>query len=301
MNGIIPLYKPRGVTSFQCVSKIRHLLGVRKVGHSGTLDPDVDGVLPICVGSATKVAGYLMKFGKEYQGSVTLGLATDTADLSGNVIKTRRIERPFSSHQIGQNMKKFEKSRLIQIPPMYSAVRVNGKHLYQYARAGIQIKRPKHVVSVKSFKQIKAPIFDRSTGRQTIYFKIICGKGTYIRCMAVDLGRKLGIPSVMSHLTRIKSGDFTLNQTVTFDQIHQDIKGHDFSFMAPIEHALPHVPIYNLSVQQWKRVKNGAFLYPDEVPHYQELVFKYGHDTKALYGHDVKQKCYRPIKMFSVK
>ncbi|XIF19701.1 MAG: tRNA pseudouridine(55) synthase TruB [Acetilactobacillus jinshanensis] len=298
LNGIIPLYKPQGITSFGCVSKIRHLLNVKKVGHSGTLDPDVDGVLPICVGSATKVASYLMRFGKEYQGSITLGFSTDTADLSGNVIKSSPVKIPYSDEQIAKQMKTFEKSHLVQIPPMYSAVRVNGKHLYQYARQGIRVKRPKHIVSVKSFKQIKAPL-DKM--RQIIYFKIICGKGTYIRCLAVDLGKKLGVPAVMSSLTRVKSGAFTLQQTVTFEEIAQDLEDHDLSFMAPIEHALPDVPIYNLSPRQWTRVKNGAFLYPDEIPNFNKLILKYHHDTKALYGHDVKQNCYRPVTMFSVK
>ncbi|QBP17961.1 tRNA pseudouridine(55) synthase TruB [Acetilactobacillus jinshanensis] len=301
MNGIIPLYKPRGMTSFHCVSKIRHLLNIRKVGHSGTLDPDVDGVLPICVGSATKVAGYLMHFGKVYQGSVTLGLATDTADLSGNVIKTEAIAKPYSNKQIDKQMKTFEKDRLVQVPPMYSAVRVNGKHLYEYARQGIKVDRPKHIVSVKSFKQIKPSQYDRDKKQQTIYFRIVCGKGTYIRCMSVDLGKKLGVPAVMSNLTRVKSGNFHLDQTVTFGQIKHDLEDHDLSFLAPIEHALPEIPVYNLKSSQWARVKNGAFLYPDEVPNYNKLILKYNHDTKALYGHDVKQKCYRPITMFSIK
>lgn len=301
MNGIIPLYKPGGMTSFQCVSKIRHLLNIKKVGHSGTLDPDVDGVLPICVGSATKVASYLMKFGKIYQGSITLGLATDTEDLSGQIVNKHHLKKPFPEQRIISKMTTFERSHLVQIPPMYSAIRVNGKHLYQYAREGIKVRRPKHVVSVKSFKPVKHSTFNSERGTQTIYFEIICGKGTYIRCMATDLGRKLGVPSVMSKLTRVKSGNFTIQQTITFGKIKEYVKNHDYSFMHPIEHTLPYVHIFNLSSSQWKRVKNGAFLYPDEVPGYQSLILKYNHDTKALYGHDIKRKCYRPIKMFNVK
>ena len=138
MDGIIPLYKERGMTSFDCVSRLRRILKTKKIGHSGTLDPSVDGVLPICVGNATKVVEYLMQSGKEYQGELVIGKATTTEDFDGEVIETKPVEEAISSELIKRAMQKMT-GEIIQIPPMYSAVKVNGKRLYEYALSLIHI------------------------------------------------------------------------------------------------------------------------------------------------------------------
>lgn len=302
MNGIIPLFKPRGMTSFDCVSKIRRILNMKKVGHSGTLDPDVTGVLPICVGGATKVTGYLMRFGKVYQGSITLGFSTTTEDLDGNKVKEIKLSRPYAKREIDQGMRALTSERLVQVPPIYSAVRVHGKHLYEYARRGERVKRPKRVVQVHSFRQLKPARFDEATGRQIIYFRISCGKGTYVRTLATDLGRQLGVPAVMSNLVRTESGHFKLRQTVTFAQIQRALQNGSNDFCYPIDHALPGVKKYRLSSSQWQRVQNGAFLYNEEIPGKLAHVFlSYNHQIKALYQYDQRRHCYRPLRMFSIK
>lgn len=142
MDGIIPINKERGMTSHDVVAKVRGILRTKKVGHSGTLDPSVDGVLPVCVGRATKVVDYLMRFGKTYQGSITLGLATTTEDLDGEVVERHPLSKPLTDAQIDAALKQMT-GELTQIPPMYSAVKVNGRKLYEYARAGETVERLK--------------------------------------------------------------------------------------------------------------------------------------------------------------
>ena len=305
MNGIIPLYKPRGMTSFDCIRKLRRLLHIKKMGHSGTLDPDVDGVLVICVGGATKVTGHLMTLGKVYQGTVTLGEATSTEDLSGKIIRRQRLNQPVASELIQQQMRQLVSSRLVQIPPMYSAIRVHGHHLYEYARKGISVRRPRHVVSVNDFRLIRPSRFLSRRHQQVLYFEVSCGKGTYVRTLATDLGRLLKVPAVMSDLTRVKSGGFDIHQTLTFQQLRSGFKRHRLNqLIRPISDAYPTIPIHNLTTEQWQRVQNGAFLYLDDFKKPSRLtnvLLNFRHSTKALYGYDRHRHCYRPVKMFSTK
>ena len=141
MEGIIPLYKPKGMTSHDCVFKLRKILKMKKIGHTGTLDPDVTGVLPICVGKATKVAEYLTDAGKTYEGEVTLGYSTTTEDASGEVVRRKKVDRIILRDEIIKGLSAMT-GELTQTPPMFSAVKVNGKRLYEYARQGIEIERP---------------------------------------------------------------------------------------------------------------------------------------------------------------
>ncbi|MSE04972.1 tRNA pseudouridine(55) synthase TruB, partial [Lactobacillus salivarius] len=141
MDGILPLYKERGMTSNDAVIKCRKIFKTRKIGHSGTLDPEVDGVLPICVGKATKVVNYLMDSGKVYKGEITLGFATTTEDLEGEVISKVKLSEPFSDEKINEILSSFI-GDIIQVPPIYSAIKVNGKKLYEYARAGEKVDIP---------------------------------------------------------------------------------------------------------------------------------------------------------------
>ena len=145
MEGIIPLYKPKGLTSHDCVFKLRKILRTKKIGHTGTLDPDVTGVLPICVGKATKVAEYLTDAGKTYEGEVTIGISTSTEDASGDVIMKKRIERVILREEILTALQSLT-GTITQTPPMFSAIKVNGKRLYEYARKGIEIERPSRTI-----------------------------------------------------------------------------------------------------------------------------------------------------------
>lgn len=141
MEGILPLWKERGLTSHDCVFKLRKILHMKKIGHSGTLDPDVDGILPICVGRATKVVEFLTDSGKVYEGEITLGYSTTTEDASGEIVDLTPVEKVLSNELIDSTMQTFI-GEITQIPPMYSAVKVNGKRLYEYARNGETVERP---------------------------------------------------------------------------------------------------------------------------------------------------------------
>ena len=253
MDGILPLNKDRGMTSNDAVFKCRRLFRTRKVGHSGTLDPNVDGVLPICIGHATKVVSYLMESGKVYTGEVTLGFSTETEDLDGKIVEEYFLTKPFSDELIKEKMQQLC-GDIIQIPPMYSAVKVNGRRLYDYARKGEEVERPKRKIHVESFELVTTPeiyddgvispshgssAFDKENGVQKLRFKVACGKGTYVRTLATDLGKKLGVPAVMSDLTRLESGSFKLDEAYTLAQL-EELKqnGRLEEALRPVDHAL---------------------------------------------------------------
>lgn len=301
MDGIIPLYKPKGMTSFDCVAKIRHILHQKKVGHSGTLDPNVDGVLPICVGKATKVVNYLMNSGKVYEGSVTLGFSTTTEDLDGEVIDEKNLDKPFRECEIDNAMEQLT-GEITQIPPIYSAVKVNGKKLYEYARQGIEVKRPERKVTIYTFERTGQGTFDSKKGTQTIPFRVQCSKGTYIRTLAVSLGKILGVPGVMTQLTRISSGGFKLAETVTFEQLNQAVMTQTLSTLVrPIDFALKDYPHFALSEDLWMRVQNGAILKRSNFDQPKQatsiLALTYHDRVQALYQYDSKRAAYRPLTM----
>lgn len=302
MDGILALYKERGMTSNDAVFKCRKLFKTRRVGHSGTLDPNVDGVLPICVGKATKVVNYLMDSGKVYMGQIILGFATETEDLDGAVVEQQRLVRPFSDQEIDQAMQALC-GDLIQIPPMYSAIKVNGRRLYDYARKGEEVVRPKRQIHVDYFKQTKPSSFDEQRGQQTIYFEVGCGKGTYVRTLAVDLGKKLGVPAVMSDLTRLKSGGFMIGQAVSLAQL-ESLSAEDLAqVLAPVDHALAAFAHHELSEKQWAFVKNGGFLAPSYVNNGQvvpKLVLMYQGKARAVYKYNEQKTRYQPEQMIDL-
>ncbi|MHA8111211.1 tRNA pseudouridine(55) synthase TruB [Lactobacillaceae bacterium Melli_B4] len=302
MDGIIPLNKQRGMTSFDCVRKLRGILKTKKIGHSGTLDPNVDGVLPICVGNATKVVDYLMNSGKVYRGEITLGFSTTTEDLDGEVIDKTPIEKPFSTAEIEAAMQKLVQPALLQIPPMYSAVKVNGRRLYEYARAGETVQRPERHVRIDYFK-ITAPVqYDAQSQLQTIQFEVGCGKGTYVRTLSFMVGQQLGVAAVMSDLTRIKSGGFTIDHAYTLKQVETAMQNGEINtILSPIDHALTDFPQVALSRSAWQRVQNGGFLSPDAIKiNKDQIAVTYDHQIKALYYLNAEQGVYKPLKMFSV-
>lgn len=302
MDGILALYKERGMTSNDAVFKCRKLFKTRRVGHSGTLDPNVDGVLPICVGKATKVVNYLMDSGKVYMGQIILGFATETEDLDGAVVEQQRLVRPFSDQEIDQAMQVLC-GDLIQIPPMYSAIKVNGRRLYDYARKGEEVVRPKRQIHVDYFKQTKPSSFDEQRGQQTIFFEVGCGKGTYVRTLAVDLGKKLGVPAVMSDLTRLKSGGFMIGQAVSLAQLESLSADQLAQTLAPIDHALGAFAHHELSEKQWTFVKNGGFLAPSYVNGGQvvpKLVLMYQGKARAVYKYNEPKARYQPEQMIDL-
>lgn len=298
MDGIIPLYKERGMTSNDCVFKVRRILHMKKVGHSGTLDPNVDGVLPICIGQATKVVDQLVHSGKVYTGEITLGLSTTTEDLDGEVVEEQRLAEPISTEKIKETLASFL-GESIQIPPMFSAVKVNGRRLYDYARAGDPVERPQRKITITQFDLQGEPEFDAKTGRQTFRFIAGCSKGTYIRTLAVDFGRKLGLPAVMSDLTRLKSGGIQIGSCVTLAQLAEAAdNGQLADILIPLDHVFEENVKIALDDDQWAKILNGVFLtFPEQTEEILALTYE-GH-IKALYQvANAKQHLYRPYKMY---
>ncbi|MDC2845688.1 tRNA pseudouridine(55) synthase TruB [Limosilactobacillus mucosae] len=297
MDGIIPLYKERGMTSFDCVSRLRRILHTKKIGHSGTLDPNVDGVLPICVGQATKVVEFLMASGKQYVGELLVGEATTTQDLDGEVVAQKPVTAPIAEDTIRKAMQKLT-GDIIQIPPMYSAIKVNGKKLYEYARAGETVERPKRHVHIERF-EMTASSYDEKNQQQRIRFVVDCSKGTYVRTLAYDLAKELGYPGVMSSLTRTKSGGFELDQTLSLTDIQDAMEAQIMNrYVYPMDYALKSYPHAELSDAQWKKVQNGGWL-SDLDTKDQEVALTYQGEVKALY--QLKDHVYKPLKMLSTK
>lgn len=300
MDGIIPLFKERGMTSRDCVNQLQKILHTRKIGHSGTLDPSVDGVLPICVGKATKVVEYLMESGKQYRGQLLIGQASTTEDLDGEIIEITPVNEAIDAGTVEQAMKSMT-GDVEQIPPMYSAVKVNGRKLYEYARAGETVERPVRHINVSRF-ELTATEYDPDTKRQTVNFIVECSKGTYIRTLVVDLARKLGYAGLMSDLTRTISGGFNIEQTLTMDQIKAAVDDNSIDqLLFPIDHALQKYPQYALNDDQWHAVQNGVWLTWDEVGLTNSVIaLTYNGATKALYQRNLEKEVYKPLKMFSV-
>lgn len=299
MDGVIALYKERGMTSHECVSSLRKILHTKKVGHTGTLDPNVDGVLPICIGQATKISELMMQSGKVYQGEITLGMAYDTEDLDGTLIAQQPIESPLTSAQIDDVLAKLT-GDIMQVPPMYSAVKVNGHKLYEYARKGLTIDRDPRPIHIDYFKQLKPAAYDQEKQTQTIYFEVGCSKGTYVRTLAVDFGKLINVPSVMTNLTRIKSGGFDISQCVTLKQVQAAVDNDNLeTIFRPLAEALADYPQYGLDESRWKIVSHGGFLDQSINPDHKPAVcLTYMGAIKALYKFDPELTKYRPYKMF---
>ena len=300
MDGIIPLWKEKGMTSFDCVYKVRKILKTKKVGHSGTLDPEVDGVLPICIGKATKVVENLHEANKVYQGEITLGFSTETEDAHGKVVSTTPIETPFSVQEIDEKMQSFI-GEITQIPPMYSAVKVNGKRLYEYARAGKEVERPIRKATIYEFSRISEPIYNEETKTQSWKFEVSCSKGTYVRTLSVDLGKTLRVEAHMSKLTRVKSGPFQTNDCITLEQLNelaQNDKAQEA--LKPIDIVFKDYPRMNLTEVEFIRFKNGAILTKAEFPQIEVATACYYEDQLiSIYGpHPTKKDLLKPIKMF---
>lgn len=212
MNGILVIDKPEGLTSFDVVAKVRRTLKVKKCGHTGTLDPMATGVLPIMLGSATKLAPFLVDSRKEYTATMLLGRSTDTLDITGRVTEERDISQlQITAADIEQAMAGF-RGEILQEPPMYSALKKDGKRLYDLARQGIEVEREKRPVTVYELKLL-------SIDFPYITFHAAVSKGTYIRSLIRDLGEALGVPATMAELRRTLTGGFTLAETVTLDDL----------------------------------------------------------------------------------
>lgn len=254
LTGIINLKKEAGMTSHDAVFKLRKILREKKIGHGGTLDPDVTGVLPIAVGKATRMIEYMQEEGKIYEGEITLGFSTTTEDASGDLVEKTPVSTVLTEEMVDQAMATFL-GQIVQIPPMYSAVKVDGRKLYEYARAGQEVDRPKRTIQIDSFERT-SPL-SRNGELVTFTFRVRCGKGTYVRTLSVDLGAKLGYASHMSRLERTGSAGMELKDALTLSEIADLVEKEDFSFLRPIEQGIGDLPVVELSAEQVTEVGFG--------------------------------------------
>lgn len=290
------------MTSHDCVWKIRKMLKTKKVGHTGTLDPDVTGVLPICLGRATKVAEYMTNHGKEYEGEVTLGFSTTTEDASGDVVERKQIKLPISREEIKEVLQSLT-GEISQTPPMYSAVKVNGKRLYEYARKGIHVERPTRKVTIYELQLLDNEV---NFAKETVSFpfRVRCSKGTYIRTLAVMIGEKLGYPAHMKTLTRTASGPFTQADAIPFSVLEQHLEAGTLpDIIAPLEKGLSHLPKRQVSADTASKLRNGAVLpTPDWwMNHQEQVVFYEGQSAVAIYQvHPRKSYVIKPVKVLQI-
>ncbi|MFG5571160.1 tRNA pseudouridine(55) synthase TruB [Enterococcus faecalis] len=302
MDGILPLWKERGMTSHDCVFKLRKILHTKKIGHGGTLDPDVEGVLPICVGKGTKVIEYMVDSGKTYEGEITLGFATTTEDVSGEIVEKKPVTTPLSTEQIDQAMAEMT-GEITQIPPMFSAVKVNGKRLYEYARNGEEVERPQRKAMIYSFERTSEPIFNESAQTQSWRFKVVCGKGTYVRTLSVDTGKKLGYPAHMSDLTRTASGGLQAAQCLTLEEVAKQMAAETIDqCLLPIETAVEQFPRIDLSDELYQKVKNGMRLHKKELgikamPESLVALFYQNQVVNLYMPHPTHDKLLKPSKV----
>ncbi|WP_422486796.1 tRNA pseudouridine(55) synthase TruB [Gudongella sp. DL1XJH-153] len=249
MDGIINFFKPAGMTSHDAVAYFRRLLGTRKVGHTGTLDPMATGVLPICIGKATKVSEYLLAVDKEYIAELTVGAASDSQDSTGKV--THTSDKLVTLDEIEDAFQSF-KGRIDQIPPMYSAKKIGGKKLYELARNGIEVEREPREVNIKNIQIL------HNKDNRNIVFYTRCSKGTYIRTICNDIGEKLDTYGHMSYLLRVGVGDFRIENSFGMDTLNnmslEDIK----KTIQPIDHAILFMKEIHLDTSYYKPLTNGV-------------------------------------------
>ncbi len=250
--GIIILNKPVGISSHKCVGIVRKALDMKKVGHTGTLDPEASGVLPILAGPATRASDFLTMEDKRYRATILLGTKTDTLDMAGEILEENPVN--VTEEEIYAVLKKFT-GNIKQIPPMYSAIQVNGQRLYHLARQGVEIEREARDITVFSIEVEKIDLPE-------ITVNVHCSKGTYIRTLASDIGDALGCGGCIKALERTSSGIFTLDKAITPDELMSlSEKGEVEKAILPIDSFFEDYEAIRLDKKRADRVKNGVSIY----------------------------------------
>lgn len=250
MNGIIIIDKPLGKTSHDMVYFMRKLTGIKKVGHTGTLDPEATGVLPICIGSATKVADMLTLSDKRYTAELVLGMTTDTQDAEGEVLTECAVN--VTAEEIENAVKSFV-GEIEQVPPMYSAIKQNGKKLYELARKGIEVERKKRKIKIYEIN-----ILSIDTVEYRVKIDVLCSKGTYIRTLCEDIGMKLGVGAYMNTLRRTMTGPFALSDSYTTEQLRKmNEEGTLEAALIAADSMFADYPAINLNAKQARSITNG--------------------------------------------
>ena len=300
MNGIINIYKEQGYTSHDVVAKLRGILRMKKIGHTGTLDPDAVGVLPVCTGRATKLCGMITDWGKTYEAVMLLGTRTDTQDISGNILSHTEVN--VTKIQIMDVIGSFT-GEYDQIPPMYSALKHNGKKLYELARQGIEIERKPRRVNIKSILINDINLEDND---KTVTFTVECSKGTYIRTLCEDIGNRLGCGACMQSLKRTRVGSFSIDNSYTLSQIEQMVQaGKTDEILTPIDEMFSDSRKIIISQEYDKLLYNGNKLPynsiqgKNDVQHNEdEQVRVYDKNDEFIGVYRFEGNEFVPVKMF---
>ncbi|MCR5793138.1 MAG: tRNA pseudouridine(55) synthase TruB [Lachnospiraceae bacterium] len=301
MDGIIIIFKEKGFTSHDVVAKLRGILKQKKIGHTGTLDPDAEGVLPVCLGKGTKVCDLLTNHSKEYHAVLKLGIKTDTQDMTGAILEENTVMA--DEDTIRQTIMEFVGS-YDQIPPMYSALKVNGKKLYEIAREGKTVERKARRVTIN---HIRIETVDMANNEIT--FLVDCSKGTYIRTLCEDIGNKLGCGGCMKSLLRTRVGDFTLEDSITLTEVQKKRdEGTVMDAVMSIDSVFMEMPEAKVLSAGMKFLNNGNSLKlsylsssasADELMQAEQIrIYNERDEFSAIYKYDDKQRMFVPEKMF---
>ncbi len=258
MNGIVIINKEKGYTSFDVVACLRRILSTRKIGHTGTLDPDATGVLPVCVGTATKAVELLTASEKEYIAVAQLGSETDTQDASGKVLRRREVT--VTEAEIRRTAERFV-GEIAQIPPMYSAIKQDGKKLYELARAGKTVERKPRTITIHEIE-----ILGIDWEKKQVTMRVACSKGTYIRTLCQDLGEALGCYAHMAELCRTKTGQFSMEDALTLGEVTAAMEQGDTSFLSPVDRVFEALPVLRLTPKQAEMVRHGVRIRAKDFP-----------------------------------
>ncbi|NGU52223.1 tRNA pseudouridine(55) synthase TruB [Clostridium perfringens] len=254
MNGVINIYKNTGMTSFDVVAMVRRVAKMKKVGHTGTLDPAASGVLPVCLGKATKIIDYIMENKKVYRVNLKLGMVTDTYDLEGEVLREKDASH-ITKDEILNCINSFV-GTIDQVPPMYSALKQNGVRLYELARQGIEVHREARKVTIYSIENIKIE------SNYNIQMDVCCSKGTYIRSLCYDIGEKLNVGATMTALERIQNGPFTKEEAINIEDLTEELlEKHIIS----IEKALDSFEKIIVNEKFGKLLRNGVKVFDNRM------------------------------------
>ena len=296
VNGIIVVNKPQNWTSHDCVAVMRKVTGIKRIGHTGTLDPMATGVLPICIGTATRIMEYMDLDWKTYRASLKLGIITDTEDIWGEVLEEKTTEN-ITEKDIIKDINEF-RGEVEQIPPKYSALKVNGKKLYEYARAGQEVK-------IKSRKIIIKDIIINSIDGNLVDFTVTCSKGTYIRTICSDIGKKLGCGATMVSLVRTESGIFRIEDALDIENIKEMSKEEVFKNLIDTDVPLVHfgkIKLNNKKAKDFvngKKLKRFEFEIVDDSNH-QEMYNIY-YDNEFLGVAKIEDELLKSHKVFNVR
>ncbi|MDD4510927.1 MAG: tRNA pseudouridine(55) synthase TruB [Oscillospiraceae bacterium] len=257
-SGIIVIDKPTDWTSHDVVARLRRLLGERRIGHGGTLDPMATGVLPVFVGRATRAVEFIMDGTKEYIAGLRLGVSTDTQDCTGSILEEKPVLVDQST--LEQTLSDF-RGDLQQIPPMYSAIKQNGKKLYELARSGKEVERPPRSITIDTLELLE------QCSESDYLLRVVCSKGTYIRTLCHDIGQALGCGGALYSLRRTRSSCFTIDQAVSLDVVAEQAKKNRASgLLLPVDQCFLEYPALQVPPALAKKCRNGAFIPFDGVP-----------------------------------